>query len=294
MDAALFERLLNEEESATLDFKRDQYPFAKATDDEKSELLKDILAFANAWRRADAFILIGVEEVRGGRSTVVGITDHLADHSLQQFVVHQTNRPPQFSYEAFTFDGKQVGVIRVEDHQARPFYLKADYGKLKKNVVYIRRGSSTCEADLDEIARMGTPVAQKEADLRLDHDLWDKLVALRRAAGQIVEPLSNTAVVRHDKDFIDLFNAYQSVVIKGEPFLSASVFGPARRIVTLAREIHGNIAADESLSHPSARGADSEWLANERERLDEENTAAFNEIDRLFQEVKAAIGRVTS
>jgi predicted HTH transcriptional regulator len=46
---------------------------SKLADDEKSELLKDILGFANAWRRATAYILIGVKEVRGGRSNVVGI-----------------------------------------------------------------------------------------------------------------------------------------------------------------------------------------------------------------------------
>lgn len=53
MNKELFERLLYEEETATLDFKRDQYRFAKAADDEKSELLKDILGFANAWRRSE-------------------------------------------------------------------------------------------------------------------------------------------------------------------------------------------------------------------------------------------------
>ena len=57
MNITLFEALLFEEESETLDFKRDQYRFDNATDEEKSELLKDILAFANAWRRADAYIL---------------------------------------------------------------------------------------------------------------------------------------------------------------------------------------------------------------------------------------------
>jgi hypothetical protein len=51
MNDVLFERLLYEEESPTLDFKREQYRFSKASDDEKSELLKDILGFANAWRR---------------------------------------------------------------------------------------------------------------------------------------------------------------------------------------------------------------------------------------------------
>ena len=46
MTDGLFESLLHEEESSSLDFKRDQYPFVGASDDDKSELLKDILAFA--------------------------------------------------------------------------------------------------------------------------------------------------------------------------------------------------------------------------------------------------------
>ena len=39
------ESLLYEEEGNTLDFKKEQYKFSKATDEEKSELLKDILGF---------------------------------------------------------------------------------------------------------------------------------------------------------------------------------------------------------------------------------------------------------
>lgn len=54
MNIELFEQLLYEEENSTLDFKKEQYRFAKATEDEKSELLKDILGFANAWRRSEA------------------------------------------------------------------------------------------------------------------------------------------------------------------------------------------------------------------------------------------------
>ena len=79
MKLAFAESLLNEDESSALDFKRDQYPFSRATDDGKSELLKDVLAFANAWRRSDAYILVGVDEVRGGRSRPVGVSEHLDD-----------------------------------------------------------------------------------------------------------------------------------------------------------------------------------------------------------------------
>jgi predicted HTH transcriptional regulator len=142
MNDQQLEQLLHEEEGASLDFKRDQYPFAAATDDQKSELLKDILAFVNAWRRTSAYILIGVEEVRGGRSKPVGVIQRLNDADLQQFVNSKTNRPIEFSYRPYTFEGIDLGIIEVP-LQERPVFLTKDFGKLKKGAVYVRRGSST-------------------------------------------------------------------------------------------------------------------------------------------------------
>lgn len=172
MNIEFFDRLLYEEENTTLDFKKEQYRFARATDPEKSELLKDILGFANAWRRSKAYILIGVEEVRGGRGNVIGIpaTDHLDDHSLQQFVNNLTNQPVRFHYEAFGFEGKQVGIISI-DEQTRPIYLKRDYGRLVGEKVYVRRGSSTDPtkpASLEEIAQMRVGSGQPAAELLVE------------------------------------------------------------------------------------------------------------------------------
>ena len=154
VDSNTLENLLNEDESNYIDFKQAQYRFAGASDEEKSEILKDILAFANAWRRTDAYILIGVKEIKGGCSQVIGITDHFDDAALQQFVNSKVQKPIQFSYIAFEFEEKQVGIIKIPV-QERPFYLKQKYGKLKPNVVYLRRGCSTDEAEPDEIAKMG-------------------------------------------------------------------------------------------------------------------------------------------
>ena len=172
MNNELFERLLYEEESPTLDFKKEQYRFVKANEDEKSEILKDILGFANTWRRSRAYILIGVEDIRGGRGKVVGIptADHQDDHSLQQFVNNLTNQPVRFHYEAFGFEGKQVGIISIEE-QTRPIYLKRDYGKLAKEKVYIRRGSSTDPnkpASLEEIAQMRVDSGHPTAELLVE------------------------------------------------------------------------------------------------------------------------------
>jgi predicted HTH transcriptional regulator len=156
----LMEQLLHEGESSNLDYKRDQYLFGGATDNEKSELLKDILAFANGWRHAEAYILIGVEEVAGGRSTVVGVSYHIPENDLQQFVNSKTNRPVTFSYRSYPFEGKQVGVITIPQ-QDRPLYLIRNFGRLQRHVVYYRQGTTTAIASPDDIARMGKSASFK-------------------------------------------------------------------------------------------------------------------------------------
>ena len=68
------EQLLREGESSHLDYKAASYPFALADDVAKSELLKDILAFSNAWRAEPAHILTGVKAILGAPAAVAGIT----------------------------------------------------------------------------------------------------------------------------------------------------------------------------------------------------------------------------
>ena len=142
------------DEGPTLDFKREQYPFEKETAEVKSELLKDILAMVNANRYRTAYLLVGVEEVNGGRSKVVGVERHWEDASLHQFVTGKTNRAAEFSYFPFDVDDKSIGVFRIPI-QRRPVYLRAKVAKLKPNTVYVRDVSSTREATPDEIADMG-------------------------------------------------------------------------------------------------------------------------------------------
>jgi hypothetical protein len=155
MDESLFNTLIRKSESDTLDFKAQQYSFVGESDEAKGELLKDILAFANAWKETDAFILVGVKEKNRRADGLSGITTHLADNDLQEFINKKTNRPVVFSVEAVSFEGTDLDVIRINRSQARPIFLRKNYGKLTKGEVYIRRGSATAVADADEIAEMG-------------------------------------------------------------------------------------------------------------------------------------------
>jgi Putative DNA-binding domain len=140
-------------EGTDLDFKRAQYRLSRAEEAEKAELLKDILAMANAWRDGPAHILIGFAERKPLPADVVGISDQLDDAQLQQFVNSKVKPKLEFRYEERMYEGKQIGVITVPK-QPRPFYLTKQYGSLKSNVVYVRRGSSTDEAEPPEVAKM--------------------------------------------------------------------------------------------------------------------------------------------
>ena len=133
MKSGLIERLLLSDEGVTLDFKREQYEFEGASKEAKGELLKDVLAFANTAREDDAYILIGVEEKRGAASEVVGVSVHLDDAKLQQFVNSKTRLPVTFSYRETMHDGLPIGVLHIPRQPRRPIYANANHGKVKKN-----------------------------------------------------------------------------------------------------------------------------------------------------------------
>ena len=171
MDANQLSTLLWQNESETLDFKRDQYPFDSGTDEDRSELLKDILAFANAWRTSDAHILIGVQEVKGSRALVVG-AGHLLNRTLQTFVQSKVNRPITFSYEPVDFESKSIGVVTIPV-QDRPFFLTKNYGRFKAETVYIRRGDTTSTANPDEVAQMGAKLESGRAQPVLEFAFAD-------------------------------------------------------------------------------------------------------------------------
>ncbi|RHX83916.1 AlbA family DNA-binding domain-containing protein [Leptospira stimsonii] len=154
MNDEYFTRFLFESESDSLDFKRDQYKFTNASDEEKSKLLKDILAMANSWRQSDGYIVLGVLDKAEKPNELFGITEHIDDAKFQQFVTGKVNRICNFQYKTYPFENKTFGIFKIPV-QTRPIYLNKDYGTLKKNIVYVRRGSSTAEANLEEISLMG-------------------------------------------------------------------------------------------------------------------------------------------
>ena len=152
-DIKLLNRLLYEKSSNVLIFRSHEYKLDVALALEKGQILKDIVSAANAWRRADTYILIGVEEDKGGKNKVLGVIEHLDEKKIIDFVNSKVQKPIIFSYKALTVDRKKIGMIHIP-LQERPFFLKEDYANLKKYVIYIRRGDSVQEAETDEVVKI--------------------------------------------------------------------------------------------------------------------------------------------
>lgn len=167
---SLLEELRYKGEGSDLDYKSERYLFVKASDEEKSELLKDILALANTYRDGTAYILIGFMENPPHPAEVVGLLPEgsVDDARLQEFINGKLETKLTFRYEERLFDSKHIAIISIPKQQ-RPFYLKKDYGKLKKDIVYVRRGSSTGVASPREIALMGaTNIERIDAQIQLN------------------------------------------------------------------------------------------------------------------------------
>ena len=161
-DSQILENLLHQPEGPALDFKQAQYRFNGANEADKSEILKDVLAMANSWRLTTAYILIGVQEVKGSRSKVIGVDQHLDDAALHQFVNSKTQRPVQFLYQQFPIEGVEIGVIQIPV-QTRPLFVTKQFGRLQPNAVKVRDGSSTRTATPEEVAKMGADQALSDA-----------------------------------------------------------------------------------------------------------------------------------
>jgi len=173
MDPIHFRQLLAQGEGSLLDYKMETYSLENASRETKGEILKDILAMANAWGESEGYILCGVEELSGRPARVVGIKRHLDDADLQQFVNTKLNRTLAFSYREFLFESLSVGVIAIP-RQKRPFFLKERFGKLGPGEVPVRRGSSTFTADADDIHAMGEAWASLQRTPTLSLEFGDR------------------------------------------------------------------------------------------------------------------------
>lgn len=134
-------------EQIAFDWKSD---FIPPKDNEKrGEIIKDIVAIANASPLSYGFIVYGVDRRRP--DPIVGTTFHYDDSKLQQLLKNKVEPLPEFLYYEVSNGTKTVSVIQVSPSKKRPFIISVDIGKIKAGQIPIRRGSSTGGVKLSDL-----------------------------------------------------------------------------------------------------------------------------------------------
>ena len=178
MNESLISGLLYQSEGDALDFKEKHYAISRdnvrkdgvpSTEvnaeltKQKSEFLKDVLAMVNSWARGPRYILLGVRENPPHPAEVVGLDEAQLpdDADLQEFINSKTDAHVEFKYEKGLFNGAALALITIPD-QPRPRFAKKDFGSVKADTVYVRRGSATAIANPAEIAKMGAASEKRQ------------------------------------------------------------------------------------------------------------------------------------
>jgi hypothetical protein len=153
--------ILHEAANSALAFRGQAY-----RNSERSELVRDLVALANAGTTGPRMLIIGVEDtdkpierqIRGVASAVVS---RLRD--VLPLIAERTIAPPlKVSVTSHAIRGKQVGIVTLTECSNRPYLLKRDVSAdMRAGCGWIRRGTCTTpimRGDLEDMfrARLGT------------------------------------------------------------------------------------------------------------------------------------------
>ncbi len=152
----IIELIEDAKESDIVDFKRQYYHEAK-----KSDLIKDIISFANALIQGDKYIIFGIDDAN---REIVGIKEkEIPDISdINQFIRMYCDPYIDIDVEEFEIDNKRVGAIIIKgSNLKKPYVVSKDCssgGKIDLHAgdIYIRKSANNFRAlrnDIEDIYR---------------------------------------------------------------------------------------------------------------------------------------------
>ncbi|MDO7854435.1 AlbA family DNA-binding domain-containing protein [Hymenobacter convexus] len=145
----LLDLIQYENEKTGLDFKAIVYKADKFDD-----LLKDIMAMANAALEEDRYIVVGVKHYPNSERAFLGIEEFMDDATYYQLVHSNIEPDIQFEYFHVEVADKKVGVFRIYQCDNQPYLMKKDTKSLRRGDGFIRKGTSQMRlmrSDLDKI-----------------------------------------------------------------------------------------------------------------------------------------------
>ncbi|QQU02359.1 ATP-binding protein [Myroides odoratus] len=151
MNKEIFETLIKQKESKTLDFKLSEYDFSSnAHESKKADFIKDIISFSNTIRNESSYIIIGVEEVNS-QNVLRGIPQTTDDSILQQKIKNVVFPIPFFKYYPFIYNNLIFGIIEIPVKKyVMPITPVVKLKGLIPGKTYFRRNSCNDEANSAE------------------------------------------------------------------------------------------------------------------------------------------------
>lgn len=105
-----------------------------------SDLIKDIICFANTVHDEDCYLIFGIDDnlqvtgMKKERRKQADILDALSQLAFAGDAV------PQISVDTIAYDGEILDVLTVYNTELTPVYLKKPYGKMCAGCIYLRNG----------------------------------------------------------------------------------------------------------------------------------------------------------
>lgn len=127
MDIHELKKILDSDKHET-----DTYDFKERWENTNSELLKDILSFANTAHHNDCYLIYGIND----NKEIVGI-DNTDKHRKNQQRISDFLESldfanvsfPEVNINTLKISGKEVDILTIKDSDRVPFYLRSDYTK---------------------------------------------------------------------------------------------------------------------------------------------------------------------
>jgi hypothetical protein len=138
-----------ENESSSVDFKAKQYA-------NNEDLLKDIIAMANARVAGNRHIIIGVKHLPEGAKKFWSInrTEFVDSANYHQLARENIEPEIHLDYSPYQFEGHLLGVLRIFNCNDQPYMMRKDYGSLRAGDAWIRKGTHQprlMRADLNRV-----------------------------------------------------------------------------------------------------------------------------------------------
>lgn len=171
------------------------WDFKEKWHDDKGELVKDIICFANTVHNMDCYLIIGVSD----SYQIVGVTDNRRNQAdiidLLSNLQFAGDNIPRISVETITIEEKTVDVLIVYNTYKTPVFLKKQYGKMRPGCIYTRNGDKNTQDN-------------GNAEVYEIENLWRKRLGLTKPPLEyIIEHLSNKLEWTEHGDYV--YNLYR-------------------------------------------------------------------------------------